>query len=593
MAALAGPAQAATLTVTNTNDSGTGSLRQAIITANGNGQADTINITATGTVVLRSKLPDLATEMQVRGPGADRFTVSANGNYRAFRVLDRARVSISGVRITKGDGDGMGGGIYNTGVLTVERSTISGNEAYSGGGIQNEKSDVTPEGGTLIVKNSTISGNSAEGYDVFGGGIYNDGGTLAVENSTITGNAADRGGGVCSNISLPGQKTTITNSTIAGNLANSFGGGLYNYRGVTTVKFSTIGNNTAPQNKGSGVANRNGKEPRTEVSSSIVAGNRGTDMDVISAFSNPLNNFVSTGYNLVGNGNATSAFRAQGDLPGASARQAFGADAPRLAANGGPTQTVALQAGSGAIDRVPAGTNGCARETKTDQRGAARPRDGDGNGSALCDVGAFERETAPPPPPDATPPQTSLNPSGPSGTVNTASARFGFSSEAGATFECKLDGGSFRSCSSPKSYAGLSNGKHTFSVRARDAAGNVDPTPATRTWTVDTVRPAVRSVAPANRARNVAARANVTATFSEPMRAATLTRGTVKLVKRGTSGAVPARVSYDARSRKVTLNPNRNLVAGARYTATVTTGAKDAAGNPLSRSKTWSFTVRR
>jgi hypothetical protein len=91
---------------------------------------------------------------------------------------------------------------------------------------------------------------------------------------------------------------------------------------------------------------------------------------------------------------------------------------------------------------------------------------------------------------DTTPPETTLDPSGPSGTVSSTSASFAFSSsEAGSTFECSLDGASFASCTSPKSYTGLSDGSHTFSVRAKDSAGNVDATPATRTWTVNTASP--------------------------------------------------------------------------------------------------------
>ena len=79
--------------------------------------------------------------------------------------------------------------------------------------------------------------------------------------------------------------------------------------------------------------------------------------------------------------------------------------------------------------------------------------------------------------------------SGPSGTVNSATATFVVSSEASATLECSLDGAAFAACTSPVTLSMLSDGPHTFSVRAIDGTGNVDPTPATRTWTVDTQAP--------------------------------------------------------------------------------------------------------
>src|SRR5262249_58593905 len=78
---------------------------------------------------------------------------------------------------------------------------------------------------------------------------------------------------------------------------------------------------------------------------------------------------------------------------------------------------------------------------------------------------------------------------------NSSSASFTFSgTDSGtgvASFECKLDGGSFAACTSPKSYSSLADGSHTFQVRAIDGAGNVDPTPASFTWTIDTRPPAV------------------------------------------------------------------------------------------------------
>src|SRR4051812_24876687 len=98
-------------------------------------------------------------------------------------------------------------------------------------------------------------------------------------------------------------------------------------------------------------------------------------------------------------------------------------------------------------------------------------------------------ETPPPveeiPPADTTPPETTIS-SGPGATTTAITASFSFSaSEAGSTFQCKLDSGSWAGCSSPKSLSGLAVGTHAFSVRATDAAGNVDATPATRSWTVE------------------------------------------------------------------------------------------------------------
>jgi hypothetical protein len=100
---------------------------------------------------------------------------------------------------------------------------------------------------------------------------------------------------------------------------------------------------------------------------------------------------------------------------------------------------------------------------------------------------------------DLTPPETSIT-AGPSGLEPVASASFSFSSnEPDATFACSLDGAPFAPCTSPFAVAGLGQGEHTFAVRAIDLAGHVDPTPATRTWTVDTIPPDVTiSAGPAN-----------------------------------------------------------------------------------------------
>ena len=85
---------------------------------------------------------------------------------------------------------------------------------------------------------------------------------------------------------------------------------------------------------------------------------------------------------------------------------------------------------------------------------------------------------------DTAAPQTTID-SGPAETVSSPDAAFTFSStEAGSTFQCRLDGAPFTACTSPATYAGLPPGAHTFDVQATDAIGNVDPTPATQTWTI-------------------------------------------------------------------------------------------------------------
>ena len=87
------------------------------------------------------------------------------------------------------------------------------------------------------------------------------------------------------------------------------------------------------------------------------------------------------------------------------------------------------------------------------------------------------------------PPETSIA-GGPSGATSSTSATFRFSStDTAATFQCKLDDRSWSSCASGKTYTGLPQGSHTFRVRAKDSAGTNDPSPAERTWKVDTVAP--------------------------------------------------------------------------------------------------------
>ncbi|MBI2061973.1 MAG: hypothetical protein HYT87_19710 [Nitrospirae bacterium] len=92
---------------------------------------------------------------------------------------------------------------------------------------------------------------------------------------------------------------------------------------------------------------------------------------------------------------------------------------------------------------------------------------------------------------DTTPPDTAIS-TAPASATNSTSASFSFTSpDTGAAFECELDTAGFAACVTPKAYTGLAAGSHTFKVRARDAAGNVDATPATHTWTIDLTPPTV------------------------------------------------------------------------------------------------------
>jgi hypothetical protein len=94
---------------------------------------------------------------------------------------------------------------------------------------------------------------------------------------------------------------------------------------------------------------------------------------------------------------------------------------------------------------------------------------------------------------DTTAPDTNIT-GGPTGSVASTTAAFTFTAtQSGSTFQCSLDGAAFGAC--PASYTGLAQGQHTFRVRAIDAAGNVDGSPAERIWTVDTLAPAVPVIA--------------------------------------------------------------------------------------------------
>src|SRR5438132_2256262 len=252
-------AYATTITVTNTNDSGPGSLRNALAIANDGDRIDATGVS--GTILLTSGELQVTRNVTINGPGAATLAVNGNAMFRVFYIagspLTNGNVVISGLTITNGLGSGAdgidgGGGIGNNdmvGTVTLNHCTVSNNAVgccNSAGGISNY--------GNLTISNSIITGNSAQVYD--GGGIYNHG-ALTVTNSTITSNSASRsGGGIITTSSL-----TVDNCIISNNSAvNGFGRGIddeYEASVVATVTNSTISGNSS-NDGGGGIQNNGG-----------------------------------------------------------------------------------------------------------------------------------------------------------------------------------------------------------------------------------------------------------------------------------------------------------------------------------------------
>jgi len=140
--------------------------------------------------------------------------------------------------------------------------------------------------------------------------------------------------------------------------------------------------------------------------------------------------------------------------------------------------------------------------------------------------------------------------------------------------------------------SGVSEGPHTYSAKATDAAGNTSSASTSLTVTVDKTAPTVSSVSPASGARKVARNTSVTATFSEKMlpEVFSSTSTAVKLVKHGTATPISATVSYNDSTKTVTITPSSRLAANTKYTVKLSPGVVDLAGNELA-AYTWSFTT--
>jgi uncharacterized repeat protein (TIGR01451 family) len=437
---LAAPGTASASTaVTNCNDSGAGSLRAAVASG---GTTSFALSPPCSTITLTSGPIILTTKVAITGPGAPLLAVSGGGTSQVFVVLAGVNATISGLTIESGNNaSGVGGGIDNrggtvavtnsklsgntsahdggaicngdsgdgngticdgSGTVTLTHSTVSGNSAKGeGGGIANGSGTLTVinstisgnttthtfaggggianAGGTVVVTNSSVSGNTSPGAFGAGGGVYNIG-TATLTNTTVSGNLAGGshggadGGGIAN---FSGDSLTITNSTITGNTAKvgGSGGGIFNEGGTASVSFSTISGNKLGPNSGSfgaGADIENFTSASLTLTGSIVANGSpsGDNCGLVS----PL---TDGGYNLDSDGSCGLSLST--DVSGVDPQLG------PLAANGGPTQTMALASTSPAVDTIPLGEGGCGSTTTTDERGVVRPF-----GSTGCEMGAYE-----------------------------------------------------------------------------------------------------------------------------------------------------------------------------------------------------------
>ena len=291
--------------------------------------------------------------LTVSGSTLSRNSATSSGG----AIYNVATMTVSGSTLSGNSASSSGGGIYNDGKLTVDSSsTLSGNSSVSGGGIYNFFR------GTVKVSASTLSRNSATNN---GGGVYNfDRGSVSLSNSTLTGNSATHGGGIYN----PYGTLTLSNSTLSGNSATIGGGGIH--IGFVDFPGAFIGNTAT-----------------LTVRSSIVAGNSGNCLspDLYQRSGLPTPTVTNS---LIGDNSGSTLVEAPVGTPDANGNviggPIYGVIDPMLKPlgyNGGPTQTMALRAGSPALD-----TGANADGLSTDQRGQPFAR----TAGSRTDMGAFE-----------------------------------------------------------------------------------------------------------------------------------------------------------------------------------------------------------
>ncbi len=378
-------------------------LRAAIQEADAQPAGSTITILVpAGTFPLKLGVLSLtANTITVQGAGAGATTVDGRNASQVFTIAPAATATLGQLAVIHGSAS-LGGGIGTAGTLTVTSSTVTSSVASNGGGIYNN------QGGTLTLTGTTVSGNVALND---GGGLANNGGTVQLTMSTVSGNKAGRAGGGIVNFF---GTVTVSQTTIAGNTASGpnseGGGGIANGDGTLTVDRSTIsGNSTNSGTGGSAIFNIF----TATVSNSTISGNTSpktsasvlnsdtltlsyvTLADNSAGIVNSGSNLTATGTIIAGSTQGPNCFGNRFSEPfgfnldsGTTCRLSQPTDLTgtdpllaKLASNGGPTQTQALQPGSPAIDHGGTSANGC---PPTDQRGVPRPQ------GPACDIGAFE-----------------------------------------------------------------------------------------------------------------------------------------------------------------------------------------------------------